>query len=89
VRLVRLDDFYFEAIPEGNILILNNKDVPGVVGRVGALLGEANINISGVVLGSVDGEAVSFFHVDDPLDSAQLESLRALPEITGARMVCL
>jgi hypothetical protein len=42
-----------------------------------------------VVLGSVDGEAVSFFHVDDPLDAAQLESLRALPEITGARMVCL
>ena len=37
LRLVRIDDFYMEAVPEGYVLMLNNRDVPGVVGRVGTL----------------------------------------------------
>ncbi len=41
IRLVRINGFYLEAVPEGFILMLNNRDVPGVVGNVGMLLGEA------------------------------------------------
>lgn len=88
-RLVRFDDFHFEAVPEGNILILQNRDVPGVVGNVGTYLAGQSINIARLELGRVDGEALSLIHVDSPLDSAQLAELRGLPDITGASMVQL
>jgi D-3-phosphoglycerate dehydrogenase len=89
IRLVRFDDFFFEAVPEGNILVLHNRDVPGVVGSLGTFLAKQGINIARLELGRIGGEAISFFHVDSSLDSAQLEELRQLPDITGARMVHL
>jgi D-3-phosphoglycerate dehydrogenase len=89
IRLVRFDDFFLEAIPEGYILILHNRDVPGVVGNVGTFLGKQGINIAGLELGRVSGSAVSFVHVDTPLDAKQLELLRKVPDITGANMVRL
>ncbi len=67
VRLTKIDDFRMEAVPEGYILMLHNRDVPGVVGRVGTLLGERSINIAGLELGRerAGGMALSLFHVDD------------------------
>ena len=89
IRLVRFDDFFFEAVPEGNILVLHNRDVPGVVGNLGTFLAEEGINIARLELGRIGGEAISFFHVDSSLNAAQLERLRQLPDITGASMVHL
>jgi D-3-phosphoglycerate dehydrogenase len=89
VRLVRFDDFHLEAVPEGHILILHNRDVPGVVGNVGTFLARHHVNIAGLELGRIGGEAVSFVHVDSPLDGKQLEQLRQLPDITAAQMVRL
>lgn len=89
VRLVRYNDFFLETVPEGYILLLHNRDVPGVVGRVGNFLAEQDINIAGFVLGRVGGEAVSFVHIDSPLQPEQLETLRGLPDITSAQMVSL
>jgi len=88
-RVVRFNDFYLEAVPAGFILILHNRDVPGVVGRLGTFLGEHGINIAGLALGRIGGEAVSFFHVDSPLNAKQLEELRKLQDITRAQMVRL
>jgi D-3-phosphoglycerate dehydrogenase len=87
IRIVRYDDFHFEVVPEGIVLVLNNNDVPGVVGNVGTLLANENVNIAGFALGRVGGSAVSLVHVDSPLDADQLEQLRRLPDITGANMV--
>ncbi len=91
VRIVRFGDFFLEAVPEGNILILHNRDVPGVVGRLGTYLAQHNVNIAGLTLGrtKAGGEAVSFFHVDSPLEKKQLEELRGLQDVTGAQMVRL
>ncbi len=89
VRLVRFNDFYLEAVPEGDILVLHNRDVPGVVGNVGTFLAKLKVNIAGLELGRVGGEAISFVHVDTPLDRSQLEQLKELPDITGADMVNL
>jgi D-3-phosphoglycerate dehydrogenase len=90
-RIVRFDDFFLEADPEGNILILHNRDVPGVVGRLGTYLAQHGINIAGLALGreTAGGQAVAFYHVDSPLDAAQLEQLRGLQDVTGAQMVRL
>jgi D-3-phosphoglycerate dehydrogenase len=91
VRLVKLDDFFLEAVPDGHILMLYNRDVPGVVGRVGTLLGKSGVNIAGLELGRerIGGRAVSLFHVDDPVPEAVLAELRTLPEIIAAGLIQL
>jgi len=90
-RIVRVNNFYLEAVPEGYILILHNKDVPGVVGTVGTLLGKNGINIAGMELGRSEkgGNAISFIHVDDGVSKKALEELRALPQIVSADLVRL
>jgi D-3-phosphoglycerate dehydrogenase len=82
-RIVRVNNFYLEAVPEGYILILHNKDVPGVVGAVGTILGKNGINIAGMELGRGEkgGNAISFTHVDDFVPQKALKELRALPQI--------
>ena len=91
MRLVKLNDFFLEAVPEGHILMLHNRDVPGVVGRVGTLLGQHGVNIAGLELGreKVGGQAVSLFHVDDPVPEAVLAELRKAPEIISAALIHL
>jgi D-3-phosphoglycerate dehydrogenase len=89
-RIVKIDSFYLEAVPEGYILILHNQDVPGVVGAVGTLLGEKRINIAGLELGrEKGGMAISFIHVDDPVPEETLKALRSLPNIVSAELVRL
>jgi D-3-phosphoglycerate dehydrogenase len=91
VRLTRIDDFRMEAVPEGYILLLHNRDVPGVVGAVGTLLGERGINIAGIELGRerVGGMALSLIHVDDPVPPDVLAALRRLPQIVSAEQLRL
>jgi D-3-phosphoglycerate dehydrogenase / 2-oxoglutarate reductase len=91
VRLTRIGDFRMEAVPEGYILMLHNRDVPGVVGRVGTLLGENQINIAGLELGRecIGGMALSLFHVDDPVAPEVLARLRTLPQIVSAELLRL
>ncbi len=91
VRVVKIDGFRMEAVPEGHILMLHNRDVPGVVGRVGTLLGERGINIAGIELGRerVGGMALSLIHVDDPVPAEVLAELRTLPQIISAQVLRL
>jgi D-3-phosphoglycerate dehydrogenase len=90
-RIVKINNFYLEAVPEGYILILHNRDVPGVVGAVGTLLGEKGINIAGLELGreKVGGMAISLIHVDDTVPKKTMEALRRLPSIVSAELVKL
>jgi D-3-phosphoglycerate dehydrogenase / 2-oxoglutarate reductase len=89
IRLVRINRFYLEAVPEGFILMLHNRDVPGVVGNVGMLLGEARINIAGLQLGreKVGGMALSLVHVDERIPAPVLDRLRRLPNIVSADLL--
>jgi D-3-phosphoglycerate dehydrogenase / 2-oxoglutarate reductase len=91
VRLTGIGTFRMEAVPEGYILMLHNRDVPGVVGRVGTLLGENAINIAGLQLGreSIGGMALSLFHVDEPVPPAVLAKLRTLPQVVSAELLRL
>ena len=50
-RLVRINDFRLEAVPEGHMLLIHNEDRPGIIGRIGITLGEANINIAQMQVG--------------------------------------
>jgi D-3-phosphoglycerate dehydrogenase len=86
-RVVRINDFPIEADLSGGILMLQNQDVPGVVGKVGTFLGEKGINIAGLQLGrkEIGGTAVSLVCVDNPVPEMVLKQLSKLPNITGAK----
>jgi D-3-phosphoglycerate dehydrogenase len=87
-RLVSADGADVECRLEGHLLMFRNRDVPGVVGRVGTILGEAGVNIAGIHLGRAgDGEALSLVAVDSPVPAAALAAIRDLPEVRTARPV--
>jgi D-3-phosphoglycerate dehydrogenase len=90
-RIVRIDDFMLEAIPEGPTLLLLNHDRPGVVGHVGTVLGEEGVNISRMQLALVKerGEACMLVNVDSPPSAAVMERLRSLPHMISAQIVDL
>ncbi len=92
VRIVRIDDFLVEAFPQGTILLLENKDVPGVIGNVGSALAESSVNIVQMYVGrnpSAPGEALSVLNVENPLAEVDIEKLKKLPNILSVRQVVL
>lgn len=90
-RIVRIDKFFLDAVPEGYLLVLHNYDKPGVIGNVGTLLGSGNINIARLHLGrqAVGGEAVSVWNIDTPLPTDLLSKLLKLPYMISAKVVKL
>ena len=89
-RLLGVDDIDIEAPLERNVIYLRNRDVPGVVGRVGTILGAHQVNIANFALGREEGKdkdrnAIAVIQVDSPVPEAALEELRALQAITFAK----
>ncbi len=88
-RIVRIDDFMLEAIPEGPTLLLQNHDRPGVVGMVGTILGESGINIARMQLALVRerAEAAMLVNIDSSPGPEVLERLRSLPNMIAVQLV--
>jgi len=88
-RITEIDGFVVEAIPTGHMVVTRSSDVPGVIGRVGTMLGERGVNISRFHLGRRErgGEAISVIETDAPLGEAALAELRAFPEVFSARQI--
>ncbi len=86
-KVVKINLFPIEADLAGGILMLENLDVPGVVGRLGTFLGEKGINIAGLQLGRKEpgGTAVSLINVDNPVPEKVLAQLSKLPNILSAK----
>src|SRR6185369_3387939 len=65
-RITEINDFRIEAIPRGHMLVMHNRDVPGVIGRIGTILGDRGINISEFHLGRRErgGEAMAVIEID-------------------------
>ena len=90
-RLVRLDEFHLDAIPEGSMLIVSNDDRPGMVGRIGAALGDAGVNIAYLSLGRdrSGGRAIAIFNLDSPVSDAVLRSIGSIDGVLWAERVTL
>jgi hypothetical protein len=90
-RVALFDGFPLEFRPTGRLLVLRNLDVPGVVGRLGTILGEAGINIADIHLARRDREpeAAAVLRVEGEVAEATLERLRALEAVRSARVVDL
>ena len=88
-RITRINGFRIEAVPRGFMLVMHNRDVPGVIGRVGTILGEAGINISAFHLGRREkgGEAIAVVEIDARLDDRTIAKLRALDDIISAQQI--
>lgn len=85
-RLVHIDDYHVEAVPEGCLIFTRHDDRPGVVGALGGILGREKINISRMQVGVAEGrpEAIALIGVSAPLPPRVLEEVRAIPAILQA-----
>ena len=88
-RLTRINGFRIEAIPRGHMLVMHNRDVPGVIGRVGTILGNAGINISAFHLGRRErgGEAMAIIEVDAALDESTVGKLLEFEPVISLRQI--
>jgi D-3-phosphoglycerate dehydrogenase / 2-oxoglutarate reductase len=85
-RLVHIDDYHVEAVPEGCLIFTRHDDRPGVVGALGGILGREKINISRMQVGVAEGrpEAIALIGVSAPLPPRVLEEVREIPAIRQA-----
>lgn len=90
-RIVQINEFYLEALPEGTILVIHNQDRPGVIGNIGTLLGKKKINISRMQLGLMrqSGEAIALYNVEGDLKQEVIEEIEKLPNIISVKKVVL
>lgn len=96
-RLLHVDGIDVEAPLERNLIYMRNRDVPGVIGRVGTILGEESINIADFSLGRRSGErdteqsreAIAVVHIDGAVPESVLTRLRGIPAVQRAKAVRL
>ena len=90
-RLVLVDGFLLEIEPAGSVLFIRNKDVPGVIGEVGRILGDHRINIANMSNGrrSAGGEALTVVSVDTVPDAKVLQALAGASSVLAVKLVRL
>ncbi|RJO59861.1 ACT domain-containing protein, partial [candidate division WS5 bacterium] len=90
-RIISVDDFAVEIIPEGELLVLSNNDKPGVIGNIGTLLGKNNINIARMHFGRAarGGKAISVVSVDAPVSRDILTKIKKLPNVLSLNHIHL
>jgi D-3-phosphoglycerate dehydrogenase len=90
-RIVQIDSFRIDAIPDGMALVISSRDVPGVVGRVGTILGANYVNIAEYRLGRTKAgdRAMSFVNLDNAVPEYAMKALRDLPEVVWVKQMML
>jgi len=90
-RIVKIDDFTVEIVPEGCMLFMYNNDRPGVIGNIGTLLGKNNINIARMHLGreKAGGRAISVVNIDTCVTAQILKEIKRLPNILDVKEINL
>jgi len=90
-RIIRIDNFIVEVIPEGEMLVLSNIDKPGVIGNIGTLLAKHNINIARMHFGreKKGGRAISIVSVDSPVSEDIVKKIKRLPNVLSVKQIYL
>ncbi|GAC1648576.1 MAG: phosphoglycerate dehydrogenase [Gemmatimonadaceae bacterium] len=88
-RLTRIGRFHVDVVPRQTLVILTNNDVPGVIGRVGTLLGSSNVNIAEYHQARLaqGGEALAAISVDGSVGEELRRALLSLPDVLSATIV--
>ena len=82
-RIVKINGYRVDAFPSEHMLVVMHTDRPGIIGRVGMLLGKENINIAGMQVGreEVGGEAIMVMEVDSSVPDRILEEIEQIDGI--------
>src|SRR5690606_36506652 len=90
-RIVQVDHYQLDAQPKGVVLILQNEDVPGVIGKVGTILSAYKVNIGEWRMGreAPGGQALSFINLDTEPPEPVLMALEKIPAVTTVKLLHL
>lgn len=90
-RIIRINDFYIDTIPQGNVLLTQSLDSPGLVGRIGTVLGDNNVNIAAMNFGrkAPGKESLIVLNVDNQITEEVLEQIRQCNNVTIAKVIKL
>ena len=88
-RILRIDDFYLEAFPEGHNLLIKNRDVPGVIGAITSTLGSKGYNIARMHVGQdrEKGENGVFLATESPVNDEVLSQLNSIDDVLSIRRI--
>lgn len=91
IRVTDIDDFPINVPPTRYMLFTLHRDMPGIIGKIGSLLGSFNVNIASMQVGRkiVRGDAVMVLSIDDPLPEGILTEITKVPGIRDAYTVSL
>nr|WP_155668932.1 phosphoglycerate dehydrogenase [Ornithinibacillus caprae] len=90
-RIVKVDNYRVDVIPKGHIVFIHHNDQPGVIGRMGSLLAEYQINIATMQVDRSDmgGDAIMVLKIDKHLENDELKALKDLDEIKDVKAIDL
>ena len=90
-RIVKVNQFELDAIPEGHLLVVDAHDKPGVIGSIGGFLGDNNVNIGRMQFGreGVGEMSLSLVQIDSQIDGKVVKGLASLPNIVAVREIYL
>jgi hypothetical protein len=88
-KIVRVDEFYVETDAKGDVLFVQNDDVPGRLAALAAVIARHDVNIADFALGRhrESGQAMNAIHLDNPLPASALEEVGAVEGVRWARLV--
>lgn len=88
-RIVQVDEYLIDVIPEGHLIFIKHKDQPGAIGRVGTLLAQDQINIATMQVGraKAGGDAIMMLTVDKELKAEYVEKLSKLADISDVTAI--
>jgi D-3-phosphoglycerate dehydrogenase len=90
-RLVSIDEFEIEVVPEGTLLVTRHDDEPGVIAALGTILGDASVNISRMQVGTEENreQAMAVISISDPLSEEVLAKICAIPAVHDTNQIVL
>ncbi len=90
-RIVMIDTYNVEAVPDGYLLLISNNDVPGIVGQIGTLLGNNGVNIAGMTLGRdmPGGQAKTLLKIDSAISDDLMRQIKQAKNILDAKLIKL
>ena len=91
LRITSIDEFPVNVSPSQHMLFTRHRDMPGIIGKLGSLLGQYNVNIASMQVGRkiVRGDAVMVLSIDDPIPPELLISIHSIDGIQEAHPVTL
>ena len=88
-RIVSLDDYAIEVVLSGNMIFLTNNDMPGVIGRIGTLLGRCGVNVAGMTVGrdQEGGKALALLLIDEAVGDEVIDQIRNIENVLSVKAV--